>query len=197
MHFSIISASHQKKSNSLKVARYIDHFLNLQDQSHIIDLRDANLPIWTPEVFDDSNVAARWKKIDKALKASDGFVFITPEYAGMATPILKNFLLFAGSSHLGHKPVLIVSVSSGIGGSYPISELRASSYKNNRLCYVPDHIIVRYADKVLNEKEAVDDSDKVTRHRIADGIHTLRAYTAALSEMRKKNTLSAEFPNGM
>lgn len=197
MNFAVVVASHQKKSNSLKVANYIDHLLNLQDKSQVVDLRDADLPVWTPEVFESDDVAARWKKIDSILKASDGFVFVTPEYGGMAAPILKNFFLFAGSSQLSHKPGLLVSVSIGLGGSYPIAELKMSSTKNNRLCYVPDHVIVRYAGNVLNEKEAVDDSDKVTRSRIADGIQTLRAYTEALLQMRKKNTLSSEFPNGM
>lgn len=197
MNFAVVVASHQKKSNSLKVANYIDRLLNLQDKSQVVDLRDADLPVWTPEVFESDDVAARWKKIDSILKASDGFVFVTPEYGGMAAPILKNFFLFAGSSQLSHKPGLLVSVSIGLGGSYPIAELKMSSTKNNRLCYVPDHVIVRYAGNVLNEKEAVDDSDKVTRSRIADGIQTLRAYTEALLQMRKKNTLSSEFPNGM
>lgn len=197
MNFAVVVASHQKKSNSLKVANYIDRLLNSQDKSQVVDLQDADLPVWTPEVFESDDVAARWKKIDSILKASDGFVFVTPEYGGMAAPILKNFFLFAGSSQLSHKPGLLVSVSIGLGGSYPIAELKMSSTKNNRLCYVPDHVIVRYAGNVLNEKEAVDDSDKVTRSRIADGIQTLRAYTEALLQMRKKNTLSSEFPNGM
>jgi len=44
---------------------------------------------------------------------------------------------------LGHKPALIVAVSSGDGGAYPVSELRMSSYKNNRLCYIPEQVALK------------------------------------------------------
>ena len=37
---------------------------------------------------------------------------MTPEWAGMVTPGLKNLLLFATSKEVGHKPALVVGVSS-------------------------------------------------------------------------------------
>jgi hypothetical protein len=39
---------------------------------------------------------------------------------------------------------LIIAVSGGAGGgAYPVAELRMSSYKNSRICYLPEHLIVR------------------------------------------------------
>ena len=65
-----------------------------------------------------------------------------PEYGGMATPNSKTFLVF-NNGELFHKPGLIISVSSGTGGAYPISELRSSSYKNSHIMWIPEHIIIR------------------------------------------------------
>ncbi len=44
---------------------------------------------------------------------------------------------------------MIVAVSSSSGGAYPIVELRASSDKNTRLCFIPDHVIVRSVGRML------------------------------------------------
>ena len=65
---------------------------------------------------------------------------------------LKNFLLYCSKDELAHKPALLVSVSAGLGGSYPIAELRISSYKNNRLCYLPENVIIRNIETFLNDK---------------------------------------------
>ena len=61
----------------------------------------------------------------------------------MATPNAKNFFLICGEGELSHKPGLLVSISSGNGGAYPISELRSSSYKNTHIMWIPENIIIR------------------------------------------------------
>ena len=61
----------------------------------------------------------------------------------MAAPNSKNFFLVFNNGELFHKPGLIVSISSGNGGSYPISDLRASSYKNSHIMWIPENIIIR------------------------------------------------------
>ena len=67
----------------------------------------------------------------------------------MAPAGLKNFFLLAGST-LAHKPAMIVGVSSGRGGRYPIAELRSSSYKNTKVVYVPDHLYIDKCEDMLN-----------------------------------------------
>jgi len=56
----------------------------------------------------------------------------------MAPAGLKNFFLYAGNTALAHKPAYLVGISASRGGSYPIAELRMSSYKNSYLCYIPN-----------------------------------------------------------
>ena len=50
---------------------------------------------------------------------------------------LLNIFLLCGNGEFSHKPGLIVSVSSGNGGAYPIAELRSSSYKNTHIMWIP------------------------------------------------------------
>lgn len=63
-----------------------------------------------------------------------------------------------GKVELAHKPALIVFVSSDDGGSYPVAESRMSSYKNSRICYLPEHLIIRNVSTVFNTS-ADDHSD--------------------------------------
>jgi NAD(P)H-dependent FMN reductase len=81
---------------------------------------------------------------------------------------LKNFFLVVDSNRLAYKPALIVGVSSGRGGAYPVAELRVSSYKNTKIHYIPDHLIIRDVSKVLHDDPATLDerSDKYIRDRI-------------------------------
>ena len=81
--------------------------------------------------------------ISSNLSSSNGFIIVVPEYGGMATPNSKNLFLLFNNGELFHKPGLIVSISSGNGGSYPISDLRSSSYKNSHINWIPENIIIR------------------------------------------------------
>jgi NAD(P)H-dependent FMN reductase len=116
----------------------------------------------------------------------------------MVPPALKNFLLLCSAEEVGHKPALLVSVSSGIGGSYPIAELRMSSYKNNRLVYVPDHVIIRDVESMLDGGDAKSDRDQTTRGRLDYSMKMLLEYAKALSQVRHSGVINhAEFPYGL
>ena len=93
----------------------------------------------------------------------DELVVMSPEWSGMVPAGLKNFFLLCGADHLAHKPGLIVGVSASLGGSYPIAELRTSSYKNTRLCYIPDHVIVRNVGQMLKADRADKGSGLIIR----------------------------------
>ena len=151
MKISIISASHRKNSQSKKISGFLQNNLsNIDSKSntYILDLADAALPLWSPEKKDGKGVwGETWNSISENLNNSDGFVLVVPEYGGMATPAAKNFFLLCGNGELAHKPGLIVSVSSGNGGAYPISELRSSSYKNTHIMWIPENIIIRNVEE--------------------------------------------------
>ena len=116
--------------------------------TNILDLADAALPLWSPEKKDGKGIwGETWNSISSNLNKSDGFILVVPEYGGMATPAAKNIFLLCGNGEFAHKPGLIVSVSSGNGGAYPIAELRSSSYKNTHIMWIPENIIIRNVEE--------------------------------------------------
>jgi NAD(P)H-dependent FMN reductase len=200
---SIISGSHRNPSQSEKVARHVEQTLQ---QEHGVDtwvytLADNPLPLWDQSLWEDN---ADWNErlapIKQQLASSDGFVIVTPEWHGQVPAGLKNFFLLFNRFELGHKPAMIVAVSSADGGAYPVAELRMSSYKNNRICYIPEHVIVRNVEKVLNESAADNDAsaDGYFRERISWSLGILRGYAEAMKPMREAVQVhNDKFGNGM
>lgn len=111
--------------------------------------------------------------------ASDAFIFITPEWHGMATPALKNFLLLTTADELSHKPVLLSSVSASINGVYPISELRMTGNKNNHACFLPDHLIFRNVDSLMQDDNKINEEG--FQQRCEYTLQLLAAYAQALA----------------
>lgn len=189
MKIAIISGSHREHGQSHKVAQHIANNLSelLNTESYLFSLAGNPLPLWDQGVWDGD---AHWHKIlapiKEELSRCDGLVIITPEWHGQVPAGLKNFFLLFGQQELGHKPALIVSVSAGSGGSYPVAELRMSSYKNSRICYLPEHIIIRKVETILNDNPEENDlrSDSYYRERIQWCLQILLEYSKALRAVR-------------
>jgi len=123
MKLLIISGSQRHSSQSAKVANYISSTSEgYKDVSHI-ELCKYSLPFWDGDQDSIENDASPWTLIRHKIHAADALVLITPEWGGVATPMLKNFLLMCDQQDTAHKPALLVSVVSGINGAYPIAEL--------------------------------------------------------------------------
>ena len=203
MKISIISGSHRNPSQSEKLARHIEKTLQ---QEHGVDtwlytLADNPLPLWDQSLWENNpEWNQRLAPIREQLTTSDGFVIISPEWHGQVPAGLKNFFLLFNRFELGHKPAMIVAVSSADGGSYPVAELRMSSYKNNRICYIPEHVIVRNVENVLNDnaEENNQEADGYFRERISWSLGILKAYAEAMKPMRESVQLHHDkFGNGM
>ncbi|MCY1288057.1 NADPH-dependent FMN reductase [compost metagenome] len=197
LNFAIVAGSSRVNSQSAKIGRFLRQRLidlghTSEAQSQVIDLGQHPLPLWPAEH------SGPWSQYAEVLQAADAVIVIAPEWHGMAGPAIKNFFLYASKTELAHKPGLLVGVSSGIGGAYPISELRASGYKNCRLCYIPEHLIVRHAEKVLNDAEAASEDDARLRARIDYDLDILVKYAHALQPVRAAIDLAnPAFANGM
>jgi len=201
---SIISGSHRKDSQSEKVARFIEKTLQekqLCDDTWLFSLKGNPLPLWDETIWKGNpEWQQRLEPISAQLASSDGLVVISPEWHGQVPSGLKNFFLMWGKGELAHKPALIVTVSSADGGAYPVAELRMSSYKNNRLCYIPEQVIVRNVESVLNEDAEKNnpDTDSYFRARIAYALGVLREYALALRTVRASAATGMDdFKNGM
>jgi NAD(P)H-dependent FMN reductase len=203
MKISIISGSHRHNSQSVKVAHHIEQaLLNNQQatETYLYSLAGNPLPLWDEAIWEgDEAWQARLAPLAKELSSSDGFVIIAPEYHGQVPAGLKNFFLM-WKKELSHKPALIVGVSSADGGSYPVAELRMSSYKNNRICYIPEHLIIRHVESVLNERAEDNnaEADEYFRERIDWSLAILKEYAIALKQVRVSGVTETDrFGNGM
>lgn len=210
MKIGIISGSHRHQSQSTKVARYIERTLEQQkvcDSTWLYDLAGNPLPMWDESIWSgEEKWQALLTPLSEELQACDAFVVVTPEWHGMAPAGLKNFFLLwtAAGGELAHKPALIVAISSADGGSYPVAELRMSSYKNSRICYLPEHLIVRNAGSVFNDSDAdgADNNDPKSQEylhgRLMYCLEMLREYGLAFRQIRASSKTSLEtYTNGM
>ena len=204
MKISIISGSHRNPSQSEKVARYIEKTLSAEFddiEPWVYPLADNPLPLWDQSIWeDDEEWSQRLAPLKKQFSESDAFVIVAPEWHGQVPAGLKNFFLMFNRFEMGHKPALIVALSSVDGGAYPVAELRMSSYKNNRLCYIPEHLILRNVEKILNEDAADNDesADGYFRERISWTLGILHGYAVALKSMRETTQIHHDkFGNGM
>ncbi|WP_170973509.1 NAD(P)H-dependent oxidoreductase [Rhizobium sp. FKY42] len=199
MQLGLIIGSNRKKSQSRRLADFIDNRIKsgyTKVETEIFDLAEIDVPLWSEDKWNtNSEVVKNWAPTSRALSEKDGFVVISPEWAGMATPHLKNFLLMCDSGEVAHKPGLIVAVSSGLGGAYPVSELRSSGYKNNFIWWLPDHLIIRKVDNLfLSEEEEL--SDHLVK-RIDYSLKFLIEASVALAPVRKKCQDLSTYPYGM
>lgn len=203
MKIGIICGSHRANAQSLKVANYIKTVLDngVVDETWLYSLADNPLPLWDQGVWDgDVEWSELLTPLRQQLASCDGFVVISPEWHGQVPAGLKNFFLLISKNEVGHKPALIVTVSSGDGGAYPVAELRMSSYKNNRICYIPEQLIIRHVENVLNEASSDNDerSDVYFRERIEWSLGILKEYAIALKHVRDSGaTRTDKFNNGM
>lgn len=186
MKIEIIVGSHRSNSQSERVASFLRPILEaLGMDVGVYSLADNPVPLWDEGVWNgDETWKTTWSPISSRLRSADGFILISPEWGGMAPPGLKNFLLLCSPKDVGHKPALLVSVSSGAGGAYPISELRASSYKNNRIAYLPDHVIIRDVEKMFKGDTELSSIEISLRERIEYCSKLLVEYAKALRAVR-------------
>ncbi|SDG32687.1 NAD(P)H-dependent FMN reductase [Pseudomonas benzenivorans] len=197
LNIALVAGSGRNDSQSGKVARFLrQRLIQLQhggeETTSLIDLGLAPLPLWPAED------PGPWSLYKQQLHAADAVVIVAPEWNGMACPAIKNFFVYAGKAELAHKPGLLAGVSAGVGGAYPISELRASSYKNCRLCYLPEHLIVRHVESVLNGPQPASEDDQRLRARIDYALEILAKYARALKPVRESIDLgNPAFANGM
>lgn len=197
MQIAIIAGSQRKPSESTKIAKFVSNILqeNHHIQSPVLDLSELHLPLWNEGVWNGDEMWGQiWEPIAQTLNQSDAIIAISPEWNGMASPAIKNFFLLCEADEIAHKPGLIISVSSGAGGAYPVAELRMSSYKNTRICWIPEHLILRNIK--VNSLDS-QESESI-RKRMYYAINLLVNYAIALKPLRDNNVVNhEEFSYGM
>ncbi|RYE59494.1 MAG: NADPH-dependent oxidoreductase [Sphingobacteriales bacterium] len=200
MNILIISGSARINSQSRRISDVVKLRLNsiYRIEADIFDLVGNPLPLWDELVGANSE---DWSKlldpVRSKMRSADAFVIVVPEWGGMVPPSLKNLFLLSTQHELGHKPALIVSISSTSNGSYPVSELRMSSYKNTKILYLPEHIIVRNVEEVLYEIGGSRESEYILK-RLDNNLGLLKAYAEAMVHVRSSKLVDIHaYPYGM
>ncbi len=196
---AIIAGSQNPDSQTLKVAKAVKRRLAADARYSTVNLVDlAATPLPLLGAPTDDIEAERVDSIRTALANADALVIMSPEWHGMATAAVKNFFLHYSRGELAHKPALLISVSASVGGAYPIAELRASSYKNSRICYLPEHLIVRNVNSIFNDDTDNDaDAQTYMSARLDYCLALLAAYANAFRSLRDELPAVGDFANGM
>jgi NAD(P)H-dependent FMN reductase len=182
-------------SQSLKVSKYLAERLNsFSHESELLDLHEASLPMFDDGETKPDNLA----EIIQKLKRADGFVFVSPEWDGMMSLGLMNLIHYA-NDELAHKPVMLVGVSSGLGGAYPIAQMKQIGQKNKHYVISPENLRVAFAEKVLNDQDFSDDSEDISLKLRADyALKILVKYSESLKILRQDPILNnKDFKNGV
>lgn len=200
MKIVLISGSSRADSQSLKITQWLEKQLKKQDiATEVVDLQKYALPLVHEDIWQDvaENKAAVALRAEFDL--ADGFVIVSPEWHGMAAPALKNMFVYVNKT-MAHKPALLATVSAVPGGSYPIAELRMSSYKNSYLTYIPEQLVIRDVNGIFNSDEINEDenADQYMKKRAIHSLGLLIEYAKALQFVRQSGAPDYKtYPNGM
>jgi NAD(P)H-dependent FMN reductase len=194
MKIGIISSSHRKNSRSMQTARWVSEVLVQKNfECELFDLAEMEFPFWNEEFWKaDSDETADWIPISERLSSCVGFVLISPEWAGMMPPKLTNFLLLCSRQELSYKPTLLVSVSAGPSGTYPIAQLRMSGSKNNQMVFLPDHLIIRNVSTFFDE---LNEQHPIFK-RLEFNLEVMGSLVPAFQQLRKTIEVN-RYPYGL
>lgn len=185
----------RKNSQSRKVADYLADALKQKNtNAWTCDLHSLEMPL-----FDDGETEFL-KKNDllAQLESAQAYVFVSPEWNGMMSHGLINMLHYV-KHEMAHKPVMLVGVSSGRGGTYPVAQMKLLGQKNNHYIISPENLIVSDVKNVLNtnnlDETAIDFDLKKRAHYALD---ILIAYAYALEQVRNSPVIDFQnFGNGV
>lgn len=194
MKVLVISASMRSGAQSLKIARYLTERLKrLNADAWVLDLYDFRLPM-----YDDEVVPENQEELLAQLQAAEAYVFVSPEWNGMMSYGLMNMLHFV-EHEMAYKPVMLVGVSSGRGGTHPVDQMKLIGQKNRHYVISPESLIVSGVKSMFNDSE-IDESaaDYPLKARAEYSLKVLLKLADALREVRASGVIDLQnFKNGV
>lgn len=125
MKIAILLGSVRIGRQSHKIARYLQ--TRLQEKgitADLIDLAENPLPIMEERSGIHPQLPPEVRRIGVRLREADALVFVTPEYHGSFSGVLKNALDYFGAE-FQKKPIGVVTVSAGkMGGINASTQLQ-------------------------------------------------------------------------
>lgn len=194
MNICVISASMRAGSQSRRVSDYLASRLQKQDENAwVLDLFEFDLPN-----YDDDSEPEERQELRRQLDSADGFAFVSPEWDGMMSYGLINMFLHT-EHELAHKPVMLVGVSSGRGGAYPISQMRQIGPKNKHFVVIPENLRLQEVKNLFLDEDFSDNApDLSVKQRSDYALKVLVVYAKALRSARDSGEIDTTlFPSGV
>jgi azobenzene reductase len=125
MKVAVLLGSVRKGRQSHKVAYYLERLLNESGiETDLIDLSESPLPLLEQKDGNSPEVQKQITLIGSRLRTADTLIFVTPEYHGSFSGVLKNTLDYFWSE-FSKKPIGVVTVSAGkFGGINASTQLQ-------------------------------------------------------------------------
>ena len=159
---AVIVGSLRRESYNLKTAKAL---IGMSPETLSMEILNiANLPMFNEDL--EGNPPKEWERFREQIKASDGVLFLTPEYNRSVTGVLKNAIDVGsrpyGQNSWNEKPAAIVSVSIGdISGFGANHHLRQSLvFVNMKTMAQPEAYIGGAGALFDDEGKLVSDSTK-------------------------------------
>jgi NAD(P)H-dependent FMN reductase len=117
MKITIISSSTRNGRVSHRIALALEkQIMRIGHQAAIIDLLELDLPQFKERFPKVKEQPENWQPTMDQLLASDGIIFLTPEYNGSFSSGLKNFIDVFAKKGFRNKPIGVATGSSGVKG---------------------------------------------------------------------------------
>lgn len=183
--YVIVIGSSRVESESERIAMKIGQII--KDEFNYVNVDYINLADKKYKIteFHESveDATLNWNSSLELLRQSKAVVFVVPEWHGLVPSKFLELIIECDAFQLAHKPALLVGISSGAGGAYPIAQIKGFYNKSNRICFVPEHVIIRNVNNML--KDDIDNiKSNYIEERIKYALLVLNRYDKALSIIR-------------
>ena len=153
---AVIVGSLRRESYNLKTAKAL---IGMSPETLSMEILNiANLPMFNEDL--EGNPPKELERFREQIKASDGVLFLTPEYNRSVTGVLKNAIDVGsrpyGQNSWNEKPAAIVSVSIG-----DISGFGANHHLRQSLVFVNMHTMAQPEAYIGGAGALFDDEGKL------------------------------------
>ena len=179
---AVIVGSLRRESYNLKTAKAL---IGMSPETLSMEILNiANLPMFNEDL--EGNPPKEWERFREQIKASDGVLFLTPEYNRSVTGVLKNAIDVGsrpyGQNSWNEKPAAIVSVSIG-----DISGFGANHHLRQSLVFVNMHTMAQPEAYIGGAGALFDDEGKLINESTKDFLHSFMvAYEKWIDENVQK-----------
>jgi NAD(P)H-dependent FMN reductase len=157
MKIVILSGSPRQESMTVRVAKHIQVRLGALHEVELIDMRDSALPPIQHVYVTEEKTPQEHLALREKMFGADAFVFVSPEYNGGYSSVMKNFIDHFPKAAYRRKPIGIVTASDGKFGG-----MRAAQQLQQLICALfgipcPQMLVTPEADKKFNADGTLSD----------------------------------------